>query len=172
MVLLILGNKKLHGRNNISSRRMTKGQFGKLPISLWFHLLFSFMYGWAIFHQREGIWHSVARLPVGQQDFWRGFNTLRPRQNGCHFTDNIFKCIFFNENFWILNEISLKYVPYGLIDNLEALVQIRVWCQMAASHYLEQCWYVLLIHVCITGPHWVKDCFFAVDIDLQAEIQT
>ena len=22
------------------------------------------------------------------------FNTLRPRQNGCHFTDDIFKCIF------------------------------------------------------------------------------
>ena len=26
------------------------------------------------------------------------FNTLRPRQNGCHFADDVFKCIFFNEN--------------------------------------------------------------------------
>ena len=25
-------------------------------------------------------------------------NTLRPRQNGCHFPDDIFKCIFLNEN--------------------------------------------------------------------------
>ena len=25
-------------------------------------------------------------------------NTLRPRQNGCHFPDDIFKCIFVNEN--------------------------------------------------------------------------
>ena len=25
-------------------------------------------------------------------------NTLRPRQNGCHFPDNIFKRIFLNEN--------------------------------------------------------------------------
>ena len=25
-------------------------------------------------------------------------NTLRPRQDGSHFPDHIFKCIFFNEN--------------------------------------------------------------------------
>ena len=41
----------------------------------------------------------------------RRVNTLRPRQNGRHFTDDIFKCMFLNENFRILNEISLKYVP-------------------------------------------------------------
>ena len=35
-------------------------------------------------------------------DVQTGFNTLRPRQNGCHFPDNIFKCIFLNENVWIL----------------------------------------------------------------------
>ena len=28
-------------------------------------------------------------------------NTLRPRQNGRHFADDIFKCIFLNENVWI-----------------------------------------------------------------------
>ena len=42
-------------------------------------------------------------------------NTLRPRQNGRHFADDIFNCIFLNENFWISN-ISLKCVPYGLIE--------------------------------------------------------
>ena len=39
------------------------------------------------------------------------FNTLRPEQNGRHFADGILKCIFLNENFWILNDISLKCVP-------------------------------------------------------------
>ena len=34
----------------------------------------------------------------------------RLRQNGRHFLDDIFKGIFLNENFWILNEIWLKYV--------------------------------------------------------------
>ena len=29
---------------------------------------------------------------------------------------------FFNENVWILIEISLKFVPKGLIDNIPALV--------------------------------------------------
>ena len=38
------------------------------------------------------------------------FNTLRPRQDGRHFPENIFKCIFFNENGCIVIKISLKYV--------------------------------------------------------------
>ena len=29
-------------------------------------------------------------------------NTLRPRQNGRHFAEDIFKCIFLNENVWIV----------------------------------------------------------------------
>ena len=51
-------------------------------------------------------------------------NTLRLRQNGRHSADNILKCISLNENVWILNRISLKYVPWGLIGNMTALVQI------------------------------------------------
>ena len=38
-------------------------------------------------------------------------NSLRLRQNGLHFPDDIFKCIFLNENEWISIEISLKIVP-------------------------------------------------------------
>ena len=48
-------------------------------------------------------------------------NTLSPRQNGHHFSDDIFKCIFLNENVWIPIEISLKFVPKGPIDNIPAL---------------------------------------------------
>ena len=54
-------------------------------------------------------------------------NTLRPRQNGRHFADDIFKCIFLNENVWIPIKISLKFVPQGLINNIPALVQIMAW---------------------------------------------
>ena len=49
-------------------------------------------------------------------------NTLRPRQNDRHFPDDIFKWIFLNENVWILINISLKFVPKGLINNIPALV--------------------------------------------------
>ena len=55
------------------------------------------------------------------------FNTLRQRQNGCHFPDNIFKCICLNENVWISIKISLTFVPRGPIDNISALVQIMAW---------------------------------------------
>ena len=54
-------------------------------------------------------------------------NTLRPRQNGRNFADEIFKCIFLNENVWISINISLKFVPKGLINNIPALVQIMAW---------------------------------------------
>ena len=52
------------------------------------------------------------------------FNTLRPRQDGRHFTDDIFKCIFLNENARISLKISLKLVPKVRINNSPALVQI------------------------------------------------
>ena len=66
-------------------------------------------------------------------------NTLRPRQNGQHFPDDIFKCIFLNENISISINISLKLAHKGQINNNPALVQI-----MAKSHFLNQwllfCW--------------------------------
>ena len=48
-------------------------------------------------------------------------NTLRPTQNGRHFVDDFFKDIFLNENFGIPNNISLNYVPQGLVDNTSSL---------------------------------------------------
>ena len=54
-------------------------------------------------------------------------NTLRPRQNVRYFPDDMFKCIFLNENIWNLIIISLKFVPEGPINNIPALVQIMAW---------------------------------------------
>ena len=65
-------------------------------------------------------------------------NSLRPRQNGYHFADDIFKCILLNENVWFMNKISLKCVPKGLINNIPTLVQIMAWRRLATSHYLNQ----------------------------------
>ena len=56
-------------------------------------------------------------------------NKLRIGQNGCQFADDISKCIFFNENCFILIKISLKFAPKGLIDNKSALVQVMALCQ-------------------------------------------
>ena len=38
------------------------------------------------------------------------FNSSPPGQNGDHFADDIFKCIFMNEKFCISIQISLKFV--------------------------------------------------------------
>ena len=38
------------------------------------------------------------------------------------FPNNIFNCIFLNENVWISNKISLNFFPKGPINNISALV--------------------------------------------------
>ena len=53
-----------------------------------------------------------------------------PGQNGCHFADDIFRCIFVNEKCYILNKISLNCVPKGPIDNIRAVVKIMAWCRI------------------------------------------
>ena len=41
--------------------------------------------------------------------------------------DDIFKCIFLNENDRISIKISLKFAPRSPIDNKPALVQVMAW---------------------------------------------
>ena len=85
-------------------------------------------------------------------------NKLRPRQIGHHFSDDIFKCIFLNENVEILIKISLKFVPKGPIYNIPALVQILSWCRPGAKPLSEPSMMVsLLTHICVTRPPWVND---------------
>ena len=57
-------------------------------------------------------------------------NILRARQNGSHFSDDIFKCIFLNEDVRISIEIEV---------------------------FLNQWWITFLRHICVTRPQWVKD---------------
>ena len=57
----------------------------------------------------------------------RELTHLSPGQNGRHFADDIFKCIFMNEKFGILIPISLKFVSKGPIDNKSSLVQVMGW---------------------------------------------
>ena len=64
-------------------------------------------------------------------------NTLRLLQNGPHFVDNIFKCIFLNENIWILIKISLKFVPKGPVNNILSLFQIMA-CRQPGNKPLSE----------------------------------
>ena len=53
---------------------------------------------------------------------------LKPRQNGSHFADDSFKCIFLNDNFQVSNKVWLQCVLEGLIDCKSTLFQIMTWC--------------------------------------------
>ena len=46
------------------------------------------------------------------------FNSSPPGENVCHFTDDIFRCIFVNVKFCILIKISVKFVSKGPIDSI------------------------------------------------------
>ena len=83
-------------------------------------------------------------------------NTLRPRKNGRHFADDIFKCIFLNENIWIPIKISLKFVPKGSINNIPSLVQIMAWRRPGDKPSSEPMMARLLTHIYVTRPQWVN----------------
>ena len=74
---------------------------------------------------------SIVKPPLQVRHGWCIYVPLfisSPRGlNGRHFRDDIFKSISLNENIWISNKISFKYVPWGVIDNMSVLVQIMAW---------------------------------------------
>ena len=68
------------------------------------------------------MWHKGVRWHHVESDILKEvliksniFNTWRKLQNGDHFSDGIFNCIFLNENVGIFIRISLKFVAKGSI---------------------------------------------------------
>ena len=108
-------------------------------------------------HRRRRHRQSTVYLPRnGPMTLVSGVDTLRPRQNGHHFPDDIFKFIFLNENAWIPIKISLKFVPQGPINNIPALVQIMAWRRPGDKPLSEPMMVRLPTHICVSRPQWVK----------------
>ena len=76
-------------------------------------------------------------------------NSLRPRLNRRPFADDIFICIFLNENVWIPIKISLKIVPKGAINIIQALVQIMAWRRPGDKPLSEPMMISLTTHICL-----------------------
>ena len=68
--------------------------------------------------------------------YW-SMNSSPPGQNGRHFADGVLRCIFMNEKFCILINISLKFVPGGPINNKPALIKIMAWHRIGAKPLFE-----------------------------------
>ena len=95
------------------------------------------------------------------------FNTLRPRQNGRHFTDDTFKPTFLNENIRISIKISLKFLPKVPINNIPALVQIMAWRRPGDKPLSEPMLVNLPTHTCVTRPQWVNSyCHFFLSLSV------
>ena len=116
---------------------------------------------WSLnFHVNENtslqIWVIAKKMFITVPADALAINTLRPRQNGCHFADDTFKRIFLNENVWIPIKISLKFVPKSPINNIPALVQIMAWRCLGDKPLSEPMMVSLPTHICVTQPQWVN----------------
>ena len=100
--------------------------------------------------------HVSKRGPWTTQGVLSPVNTSRPRQNGWHFTDDTFNCIFLNENVWISIKLSLKFVFKGLINDIPALVQIMSWHRPGTKPLYEPMMAILLMHICVTWAEWAN----------------
>ena len=90
-------------------------------------------------------------------------NSLRSRRNKRHFAGDIFKCIFLNENDLILIKITLKFIPKGRINNIPALLQIMARRRPGDKPLSEPMMILLLMHIYVTQPQWVKSMILKVD---------
>ena len=106
----------------------------------------------------EGSWgNNYVQVHPGSADLTNnGIKPLRPRQNGRHFADDIFKGIFLNENGWIPIKISLKFVSQGPINNIPALVQIIAWRRPGDKPLSGPMMVRWPTHICVTRPQWVN----------------
>ena len=81
-------------------------------------------------------------------------NILRPEQNGRHFADDNFKCIFLNENVGLSIKISLYLVSKDGINNIPSLVQIMAGRRRGNKPSSEPIMISLPTHICPTRlPH-------------------
>ena len=104
-----------------------------------------------LFHSRKGIW-KCQLLDGSHFVFIFELRAGSPSSNirclthwsrdGCHFADDIFKCIFFNENILISLKIILQFVP----KFPPTLAQIMAWRQPGDKPLSEpmmvDCWHI------------------------------
>ena len=101
--------------------------------------------------------HSLVTVWTGTPAWhWCPMNKFRLRQNGRHLTDDLFKCIFLNENVWISIKVSLHFVPQGPIDDIPALVQIMAWRRPGDKPLSEPMMVRLPTYICVTRPHFIN----------------
>ena len=62
-------------------------------------------------------------------------------------------------------DVAIKWVSQDLTDDKSILGQVRAWCLMAPSPYLNQCWPRSMTPYGITRPQWVKSSSLLTHVD-------
>ena len=83
-----------------------------------------------------------------QSHFYVLVNTVDSGHNERQYADDILNAFFWNENFWISNKSSLKYIPWHLLGNISSLVQQMVWRQTGNEPLSE---------LMIASTYWGRD---------------
>ena len=84
--------------------------------------------------------------------FWECLLRLWP--NGWNCTDDIFKCILINDNFWISNKNFTEI--YSLKSTESAFYQLMAWWWTKTSCHLKQRLLNYLTPYGFSRPQWVK----------------
>ena len=129
-------------------------------------------WGWWFETPSWSLWRQLSQLIEAWTIQWKFYNvnpdpwclgvTARVHNELTHWgrdkmdTDDIFKCIFSNENVWFVIKISLKFVPKGLINNISALVQVMTWCCPGYKPLYESMMVSVSTHICVARPQWVN----------------
>ena len=96
------------------------------------------------------------------------------------FADNSIKDIYRMKTLFLLNEISLKYIPQGLIKNKSVLFHVMAWCCIGDRPWFEPMmiywtciWsslgHKLHLHMSITQSQWVNNSGSTLLVDFKLE---
>ena len=128
------------------------------PRASWsYHSLCVIMYGKHLddIHQKSSISHYIGCIHCSLFITWH----IEAEIKWPPFPDDIFKCIFLNENVWYSIKIPLICFPKVPINNISTLVQIMAWSRAGDKSLSGTMMVNLLTHICVTRPQWVKPCF-------------
>ena len=126
------------------------GEFpAQRPVTRSFDVFFDLRLNKRLSKQWWGWWFEAISRPLWRHRnaenrpvFWHRHrqcaSSSPPEQDGRLFADDIFRCIFVNENFCILIQISLKFIRKGPINNVQALVEIMAWCRIGDKPISER----------------------------------
>ena len=82
--------------------------------------------------------------------------TLKPRQDGRHFSDDIVKSIFLYGNYCILIPFPKWCIPKGPIEYKLTFVELMAWRRTCDKLLSEKWWHSFLTHIRVTWPQWVN----------------